>query len=209
MSNAFSPEKLIARANVSRRYAQADLCQFPKYFRNFGESGESLFVVGPRGTGKTHFLCACVNLAVRQRAKNGGIDEIVVPGKLPIQFLPVPELMLEFKQSYDRSTHFTEADVLEKYSRMEFLALDDLGAERVSDWSIQMLYLLIDRRYREMKRTLISTNLSLGKISGTLDDRIASRIAEMCQRVRFEGRDRRIGKQPLLKEVKSADPTRA
>lgn len=202
MSNAFSPENLAARANVSKRYAQADLSQFSEHFKGLGQSDESLIVIGPRGTGKTHFLCACVKLAIEQRARAKGVEEIVVPGKLPIQFLPVPELMLEFKRSYEKDSSFSEADVLDKYSRMELLALDDLGAERVSSWSIQMLYLLIDRRYRDMKRTLISSNLTLAKISETLDDRIASRVMEMCHRVRFEGKDRRINTKHRLREVK-------
>ena len=73
----------------------------------------------------------------------------------------------------------TESDVLDKYSSCELLILDDLGSEKTSDFTIQSLYLIIDRRYRNLKPTIITTNLTLPEIGEKIDARIASRLSEM------------------------------
>ena len=77
--------------------------------------------------------------------------------------------------------------------RKKCLILDDMGAEKTSEWSIQTLYSIIDRRYRDEKQTLITSNLTLDEIAEKVGDRIASRIAGMCKVVEIKGKDRRIG----------------
>jgi DNA replication protein DnaC len=59
------------------------------------------------------------------------------------------------------------------------LCLDDLGAEKTTEYAITTLYLIIDRRIRNEMQTIITTNLSLDEIEATLGARIASRLAEM------------------------------
>ena len=187
MPEAFSLPNLLARCGVSKRFMNADLSEFSAYCQKIGKTGESLFAHGPRGTGKTHFLCACLSMAVQKKLKAGelNIESLVTTQKPPVKFLPAPELLLEFKQSYEPNSPMSEADILKKYSAVDLLVLDDLGVERVSHWSIQVLYLLIDRRYRDMKATMISSNLRPSEIAAKFDDRIASRICEMCHQVKF------------------------
>ena len=180
--------RILSRLNVPKRYLGADISAFGGPIPGYVESWESLFVSGPRGTGKTHLACAAIKEIVK------GMDPELVFQTTPAYFLPVPELMLQFKQSYNQGAKQTEGEILDRYTKIKTLVLDDLGAERVSDWSIQMLYLLIDRRYREFKHTIITTNMSLGDIAEKLDDRISSRIAEMCRPVLFKGEDKRLKK---------------
>ena len=84
--------------------------------------------------------------------------------------------------------------MLKKYANVGLLVLDDLGAEKTSDWSRQVFYLLLDRRYREMKQTIITTNLSLEQIAETFDDRVASRLCEMGVTIELKGKDKRVEK---------------
>jgi DNA replication protein DnaC len=63
-----------------------------------------------------------------------------------------------------------------------------------------MLYLLLDRRNRDLKQTMISSNLSLREIADNFDDRVASRIAEECQPVKFRGQDKRTAKSRTATE---------
>ena len=53
-----------------------------------------------------------------------------------------------------------------------------MGAEKTTDWSITTLYIILDRRYRNNKPTLITTNLNLKEIENNLGSRIASRLSE-------------------------------
>ena len=78
------------------------------------------------------------------------------------------------------------------------LILDDFGIGPVTEWVCQMIHLLLDKRDRYLKPTLLVCNLSPERIAMLFGDPIASRIAGMCQIVRLEGEDRRL-KGPRLK----------
>ena len=138
------------------------------------ESKRGLFIHGPVGTGKTHIAAALL----RTRSGMGNT---------------VPRLLLSLRKSFeDQET--SEAQIIDRYSRYSFLVLDDMGAEKSSEYSIQSLYLIIDQRYRDMLPTIITSNLSLTELANKLDDRIASRIAGMCDVVKLTGKDRRLSK---------------
>lgn len=194
MPEMFFAADLVFRCGVGKRFTSAELTQFSKEYQKIGQEEDSLFITGPRGTGKTHFLCACMKRFLRDKINAGEInpDALMTTRKQPVRFVSVPELLLEFKNSYRDDAEQSETAILEKYTNMELLVLDDLGAERVSEWSVQMLYMLIDRRNRDMKPTMISSNLKLAEVADQLDDRIASRIAEMCYEARLRGQDIRL-----------------
>jgi len=150
------------------------------------KTGESLFITGACGTGKTHLaiglMCAWY---AENRGPRGYVDD-----KAPI-FLPAAELFLQLKQSFDGEG---EKAVLDRYSLPQLLVIDDIGAEKVSDWSRQVFYTLIDRRYRNMQLTIITSNLSLSDFAARFDDRIVSRLCEMGEVITLKGKDRRLKK---------------
>ena len=58
------------------------------------------------------------------------------------------------------------------------LCLDDLGAEKRSEWTDQELYYLIDSRYRKGLKTIITSNNDITGLSE--DSRLSDRIREIC-----------------------------
>ncbi len=142
--------------------------------------GESLFLTGKQGSGKTHLAIALMGCWYSETLALH--ENKIYPMKGAPVFLPVVELLLEIKNSWreqeDKRTE-SEMEVLNKYSRCPFLVLDDLGAEKMSEWSRTVFYLLLDRRYRDMKQTIITSNLTQGQIATEFDARVASRISEM------------------------------
>jgi len=124
---------------------------------------ESIVLTGQTGSGKTHLA-----VALMKESK-----EIVQ------YFVTVPELLLEIRMTYHPDSRENEEDIIRKYSQCPLLVLDDLGSEKSSEFSINTLYLILDRRNREMKKTIITTNLSLDEIEQSLGARIASRLSEM------------------------------
>lgn len=145
------------------------------------EAGQSLFLTGVTGSGKTHLavalMCHWYADALTQRN-----DGEIFPAKGSPVFLPAAELLLEIKESWHREEDMqaeSEKRILDRCAGKPLLVLDDLGAEKTSDWSRQVVYLLIDRRYRNMRQTIITSNRTLGQLAEGLDARIASRIAEM------------------------------
>lgn len=143
---------------------------------------KSIFLTGKTGTGKTH-------LAIASLIEYCIVNKPDSWKKYP-RFLSSVELFLNLKQTFNGDG--SEKEILDAYSRIPLLCIDDVGAEKISDWTRQIFYALVDRRYRDIKQTIITSNLSLDKISELIDDRIASRIVEMGIVIELQGEDWRL-----------------
>jgi DNA replication protein DnaC len=110
------------------------------------------------------------------------------------RFVTVASLLMELRNSFRKGAvnSDNEVDIIERHANANIIVLDDLGVERSSEFAIQSLYIIIDKRYSEMRPTIITSNLSLEEIDVKLGDRIASRIAGMCRVIELKGRDRRL-----------------
>jgi DNA replication protein DnaC len=123
---------------------------------------------GTNGSGKTHMLVAILR-------------ELIAVGQ-EVRFYGVPALLSEIKASYNQESETTESDLLEEFTSVDVLALDDLGAEKSTDWVLDRLYLIINDRYENNRATLITTNHEWpGDLDRYVQRRIISRLAEMCQ----------------------------
>ena len=152
------------------------------------------FFHGGIGTGKTHLACGLMRFWYEEPRLGAFVPERPCP-----LFISSVELFLELKETFDRRD-VGESDVLFQYSENPFLVIDDVGSEKVSEWSRQMFYALINRRYMNLKQTVITSNLTLEEISSKIDDRISSRIIEMCKITDFGDEDYRV--KMNQKEVK-------
>lgn len=127
----------------------------------------SVLLTGKTGCGKTHLAVSIVRELVLRSCD------------VRCKFITAPELLFEIRATFNSKNEVTEDEIINKYSSCELLILDDLGAEKTSDFSMQTLYLIIDRRNRNLKPTIVTTNLSLAEIEEKIDARIASRLADM------------------------------
>ena len=178
----------LVSAKVPPRFMTALLSDFS--FDTSGLAWQSLFLTGSRGVGKTHLIAALIRQQISDQ-----LDNTCPDGELnsAMQFASIPEVLLEIRRSFDVK-EVSESDLINHYTNIGWLYLDDLGVEKPSEWVLQTLYLIIDRRYRNLKQTIISSNYNLQEISDRLDDRISSRIAGMCKVCRLSGLDRRLSK---------------
>lgn len=167
------PESTLDTIGVGRRHIH---CSFDTYqgkekvveaCRNEVMDPVDMVLTGAPGTGKTHLAVSVLRELVR---------ESKVKDRSDARFVPVPELLAEIRACY-RDGGPDERDIMDKYSRLPYLVLDDLGAEKTTEWSITTLYLIIDRRYRGVLPTVVTTNLSLEQIADNLSERISSRLA--------------------------------
>lgn len=177
-----------ARKNNFEAYIEA--CGVPELFRTTKETidGRSLYITGDCGVGKTYTAVSIM----RGFAKNLSCGNFVTPfGNLPI-FVNVPELLMKIRTCFNSDSKTTEEAMLWKYFDTKLLVLDDLGAEKTSEWALQSLYVIINKRGSEKRQTIITSNLTLNEINDKLSDRIASRIRGMCNIVVMKGKDRRL-----------------
>ena len=144
---------------------------------------------GATGTGKT--LLAAI---VAQEKMKRGISTV---------FASVPDLLMDIRDSF--STGRT-AEILRSVQRAPCLVLDDLGAERMSEWAGEQVFAILHYRSNHELQTIITSNYGLtalaermtstakGKDSGddVRSQRILSRICGMCYIVEVSGGDFRM-----------------
>ncbi|MFD7222886.1 ATP-binding protein [Streptomyces sp. NPDC059892] len=137
--------------------------------------GPSLLIAGPTGTGKTH-------------QAYGAIRALLARGvRLRWEATTTADLYARLRP---RAGHDAERE-LQTLARSPLLFLDDLGAAKSSEWTEELTYRLINHRYEHVRPTLITTNRPTAELRATLGDRVASRLAEMTERVILTGPDRR------------------
>lgn len=145
--------------------------------REYLKKRESLFITGKTGCGKTHLAAAIVReIPTKIKCVGPWDKQQVIDGTV---FITAPELLMKARASFSEGAKMREEEIIDHYGGCDLLCLDDLGAEKTTEYSITTLYLIIDRRIRNEMQTIITTNLSLDEIEATLGARIASRLAEM------------------------------
>ena len=149
-----------------------------RYVDNFLElrkQGKGLLLHGSVGTGKTYAACEAANALI-----NKGYPVLVT------NFARITNTiqgMYEGKQEY-----------IDSLNEFQLLVLDDLGAERDSAYMQEMIYNIIDSRYRAGLPMIITTNISIEQIKKTDNMermRIYDRILERCFPVEVTGGSRR------------------
>jgi len=141
---------------------------------------ESTYLYGGIGTGKT-ITAVQIMLNYLKYLYINQYDKDIQ--KKTAGFISVPELLLLFKAVYSKVDNvFSETELIKMYSDMDFLVLDDFGVDKTTDWSFQLLYIIINRRYENMKITIFTSNLKLSELADKFgDDRLTSRIQQMCK----------------------------
>ena len=151
-----------------------------------------LYFGGGYGTGKT-FLAS---LMAKELLKN---FELHWPQEIlqTIRFVDMSELFSALKTKMDIKNESPEK-YLKEYCKVEILILDDFGAEKITDWSLNVLYHLVNERYKAERRTILTSNYDLEGLEKRLSvadagqaGRIVSRLMEMSQVATFGRCDRR------------------
>lgn len=156
-----------------------------KWAKNYQENykaGKGLFLTGNVGTGKTHLLAAIIDYIARIK-KRLGLNSIV--------YRTTPVMLSEIRNSYENK-NFEE--VINNFKDSHLLIIDDLGAEKTTDWALDIFFEIIDYRYSELKPVIIASNLTDLEIKQKLDERVMSRIYEMCKGLKLTGKDYRLEK---------------
>lgn len=170
------PEEILKACGIGKQYLSCSFDTFQggngikaimqEYVKNPG----TIVLHGSTGSGKTHLAVSVLREFVKKFKANNRYDAI---------FITAPELLLKIRGVFGSNNGVDcEEDLVDKYSTVPFLILDDIGAEKSTEWSITTLYLIIDRRNREMLPTIYTTNLSGTEIEAHLGQRIGSRLAD-------------------------------
>lgn len=145
------------------------------YTTNFdkhqGEGGILLW--GSPGNGKSHLVAAAAN-------------ELSAKGKTVV-FQTAAELLERIRHTFRQKNTETEREIIEALTHCDVLVLDDIGAEKISDWVLDVMFRIVDGRYRQNKPILYTTNYKPSQLLNRLGERIYDRMIETSTIVENQG----------------------
>jgi DNA replication protein DnaC len=109
------------------------------------DAGRGLWFDGPVGTGKTSLA-----ILVAKAAKDAGRSYAVYP---------VPRLLAEIKRTFDRDASDNYMAFFKRLCTVDVLVLDDLGAEKQTEWVLEQLYSIVNERWQDRRSIVVTTNI--------------------------------------------------
>ena len=191
-------DKLMNEARIPPRYARCTLDNFLLYqneklatvvtrARKFADAfpavEKGLCLIGPPGIGKTHIAVSVLRTVILEKRTRG-------------LFYGTRDLLRIIRSTYNPTVRTAEMDILRPVMEAELLVLDDLGAEKPSEWVEETMNLIVNTRYNDRRPTIFTTNYEVMEDETDLDSlqvrvgfRMYSRLHEMCDFLEFEGVD--------------------
>ncbi len=162
-----------------KRFEHAEFSELPAKLRacvdRVRDTRKGVYLWGPVGSGKTYAV-----YAMRRRYQEMGLS---------VRVYSAPEMFDKIRDDYDHKDSFNLERIM---ANRGVLIIDDLGAEKASEWISETMFKIINKRYEEVLPTVVTSNLELGEMAERIGDRVASRLAEMCDVIKMDGSDRRI-----------------
>lgn len=196
----------LSNANIPKRYQHCSLDNVRPYndslreavakARSFvegypGRVDRGLLLLGHAGVGKTHIAVGVLH-AVAQKT---GIQSL---------FYDTRNLLTIIRSSYDPVVRTSSMNILRPVMEVPFLVLDDLGAERPTDWVEETMNLIVNTRYNERRMTLFTSNFAdvpdiedPNSLLCRIGFRMRSRLQEMCSTIEIDAADFRDEHKPL------------
>jgi DNA replication protein DnaC len=130
------------------------------------DAGHGLWFFGDVGTGKTSLA-----MLVSRTALEAGRS---------VAIYSVPRLLAEIKETYDRDSGDSYMQLFRRLCAVDLLHLDDLGAERSTEWVLEQLYSIVNERWQDSRSIMVTTNLTRDQLREQLGERTVSRLVEIC-----------------------------
>jgi DNA replication protein DnaC len=141
------------------------------------DAGRGLWFMGPVGTGKTT-LAMLVSKAALAAGRSVAIYSL-------------PRLLNEIRETHTMKR--SHLDLIDRLTAVDLLHIDDVGAERTTDWVLEELYSIVNARYVDGRSIVITTNiLDRAALCEQITERTVSRLTEMCDEIPVVGHDHRM-----------------
>jgi DNA replication protein DnaC len=193
-------KQALAEVRIPPRYQRCEFSNFVTYpndrllnavasARRFAESfpvvDKGLMIIGPPGIGKTHLAISALKQAVRTTGAQA-------------RYYDTRGLLTQIRSTYNSTTKTAEMDVIRPVMEARLLILDDLGAERPTDWVEETMNVIVNSRYNAKLPTIFTSNYDdvpgsddMNSLLVRVGFRLHSRLREMCDFLEYDGPDYR------------------
>jgi len=130
------------------------------------DAGRGVWLMGDVGTGKTTLA-----MLISKHALEAGRS---------VAIYSLPRLLSELRKTFEESSDLSYLQLLDSLASVDLLHIDDVGAEKSSEWVIEQLYAIVNTRYEEEKAIVLTTNLDEASLREQITERTVSRLVEMC-----------------------------
>ncbi len=197
-------ERLLVDARIPKRYEHCDLESYmpndlsqkkakadvARFLERYPLIDVGLLFLGNCGVGKTHLAVSVLKQVIVEKHDVG-------------LFYDFRDLLREIQSSWNSVAQASELEVLRPVLAADVLVLDELGANKPTEWVRDTIAHIINCRYNDKKLTIFTSNYpDTAERNGeeTLTDRIGarlrSRLYEMCKVIEIKGKDfRQVIKQ--------------
>jgi DNA replication protein DnaC len=166
---------------------------FANNFLSVLQAGSCLIFSGGVGTGKTHLACAIANQLL------GSFGVIYTTGYA---------LVRSIRGAWRNDSTVSETEVVNKYSTVQLLIIDEIGAQFGSEGERVQLFDILNARYDRVLPTIIITNLTMQELRECIGERSYDRLTEIGGSVlTLTGESYRRNEELLGRRMPGTDPS--
>ena len=181
--------EVIENAGLPRRFHDLTFATYPgtqgvevEQFVTSWDGQRNLLLLGKYGVGKTGLIAAALNVVA---------PRYVGQYRYPFMFTSTVNLTDRLRAGYADGTF---AETMHNAQTVKLLILDDLGAEKPTEWVQERLFAIIDHRYGNQLPIWATSNLSPDGLVAQIGERVFWRLAEECEVIQVNGKNLRMGK---------------
>lgn len=160
----YTQQNNIDKVMIAKRIA----VRYVEKYEKMQQMGKGLYLYSEtKGSGKTRLAISILNALIRKYKVNG-------------LYISSVNLLNEIKQTFQDVRSMDTSRLVQTFKEVPLLVIDDLGVEKVSDWSEEMFTQILDERMSNFRPTIITSNFSISQLSNKYKmGRVSNRIEKM------------------------------
>jgi DNA replication protein DnaC len=176
LASAMIPTRFIGRTfdnfvadTDEKRHALTVTRDFAENFAEHSRKGSGLILAGKPGTGKSHLAGAV-------------LQSLLSPD---VRYVTCMDLIRMIRETWRRDSEKSETQVLRYLTDLDLLVIDEVGVQYGTDSEQNIVFDVLDGRYRDVKPTILLTNQNSAGFKQFVGERTFDRLAETCRWVPF------------------------
>lgn len=158
-------------ADTPGKLSAQSICRdFAESFAEHSARGASLILSGAPGTGKSHLAGAVLRALLSDQ----------------VRYTTCMDMIRAVRETWRKDSEKSETQLLTYFERLDLLVVDEVGMQYGTDGEQTILFDVLDRRYRELKSTILITNQDKEGFKGFVGERVFDRLRETSRWVPFD-----------------------